>query len=110
MPGLSCSVACGILVPRPGIELMSSALAGGFLTTGPLGKPSELGIIMTQYLSRSCWSLLNNERKPPESRSIWLEFTESVLFSWGPEGFFVLFCFKETNDTDFPLMVVTNFF
>ena len=33
--GLSCSVACGILVPRPGIELMSPAWAGGFLTTGP---------------------------------------------------------------------------
>jgi len=33
--GLSCSVARGI--PRPGIEPMSSALAGGFLTTGPPG-------------------------------------------------------------------------
>ena len=27
--------ACGILVPRPGIEPMSPALAGGFLTPGP---------------------------------------------------------------------------
>ena len=35
---LSCPVACGILVPRPGIEPMSSALEGGFLTTGPPGK------------------------------------------------------------------------
>ena len=33
--GLSSSSACGILVPRPGIEPMSSALQGGFLTTGP---------------------------------------------------------------------------
>ena len=32
--GLSCSMACGILVPRPGIEPMSSALQGGFSTTG----------------------------------------------------------------------------
>ena len=88
MPGLSCSVACGILVPRPGIEPMSSALAGGFLTTGPLGKPSELGIIMTQYLSRSCWSLFLIKKE-----SLRLEFNESVLFSWGPEGFFVLFFF-----------------
>ena len=30
--------ACGILVPRPGIEPASPALEGGFLTTGPPGK------------------------------------------------------------------------
>ena len=36
--GLSCPMACGILVPRPGIEPMSPALEGGFLTTGPPGK------------------------------------------------------------------------
>ena len=35
---LSCPKACGILVPRPGIEPMSPALAGEFLTTGPPGK------------------------------------------------------------------------
>ena len=33
--GLSCPIACGILVPRSGIDCMSSALSGGFLTTGP---------------------------------------------------------------------------
>ena len=27
-------------LPGPGIELMSPALRGGFLTTGPPGKPS----------------------------------------------------------------------
>ena len=31
---------CGILVPKPGIEPMCPALAGGFLTTGPPGKSS----------------------------------------------------------------------
>ena len=36
--GLSCHAACGILVPRPGIEPESPALEGGFLTTGPPGK------------------------------------------------------------------------
>ena len=41
--GLSCSVACGILVPGPGIEPMFLALAGGFLTTGPPEK--SLGLI-----------------------------------------------------------------
>ena len=36
--GLSCPVACGILVPRPGIEPVSPALEGRFSTTGPPGK------------------------------------------------------------------------
>ena len=41
--GLNCPMACGILVPRPGIELMFPALQGGFLTTGPPGKvPAQL--------------------------------------------------------------------
>ena len=35
VPGLSCSVACEILVPLPGIEPRSPALQGGFLSTGP---------------------------------------------------------------------------
>ena len=39
--GLSCTVACGILVPRPGIEPVSPELAGGFSTTGPPGKSQE---------------------------------------------------------------------
>ena len=34
----SCCTACGILVPWPGIEPMSPALQGGFLTTGPPGR------------------------------------------------------------------------
>ena len=32
-------VAYGILVPQPGIKPESPALAGGFSTTGPPGKP-----------------------------------------------------------------------
>ena len=35
---LSCSKACGILVPPPGIKPMSPVLQGRFLTTGPPGK------------------------------------------------------------------------
>ena len=34
-------MACGILVPWPGIEPMTSALQGGFLTTGPPRKSPE---------------------------------------------------------------------
>ena len=37
--GLSCHAACWVLVPWPGIEPISPALQGGFLITGPLGKP-----------------------------------------------------------------------
>ena len=33
----SCVAACGV-IPEAGIKPMSSALAGGFLTTGPPGK------------------------------------------------------------------------
>ena len=36
--GLSCPVACGILVPQPGIKPTSPALEGGFFTTGSPGK------------------------------------------------------------------------
>ena len=36
--GLSCSAACGILVPLPGIKPMSLALKGGLLNTRPPGK------------------------------------------------------------------------
>ena len=37
---LSCSAACGMWdLPGPGLEPVSPALAGGFLTTGPPGKP-----------------------------------------------------------------------
>ena len=38
--GLSCSMACGILVPRPGIK---PTLEGGLLTIGPAGKYQEEG-------------------------------------------------------------------
>ena len=44
--GLSCPVACGILVPRPGIEPVSPALQDGFLTTGPPGKSLEIALMI----------------------------------------------------------------
>ena len=43
---LSCPSACGILVPRPGIEPDSPALQGGFLTTEPPGKSQEVGFYL----------------------------------------------------------------
>ena len=36
--GLRYSVACGIIVPQPGIKPRSPALQGRFLTTGPPGR------------------------------------------------------------------------
>ena len=48
---LSCSKVHGILVPAPGIEPLSPALAGGFLTIGPPGKSPE------SWLASSCHGL-----------------------------------------------------
>ena len=45
MHGLSCSASCGILVPRPGFEPTFLAFQGGFLTTGPPGKPLSKGLL-----------------------------------------------------------------
>ena len=39
--GISGSIACDVLVPGPGIEPVSPALTGGFLTTGPLEKSPQ---------------------------------------------------------------------
>ena len=44
--GLSCFAVCGILVPPPGIEPTSPALEGGFLTTGPPGKPPHTSTLI----------------------------------------------------------------
>ena len=43
--GLSCSAACGRDLPGPGLEPVSLALAGRFLTTAPPGKPLTLFFI-----------------------------------------------------------------
>ena len=43
---LSCSTACGILVPRSGMELVSPALPGGF--TAPPGKSLNVLLINEQ--------------------------------------------------------------
>ena len=43
---LSCSEACGTLVPQAGIEPTSHALQGGFLATGPPGESPEIIFLM----------------------------------------------------------------
>ena len=46
----SCPVACRILVPGPGIEPVSSALAGEFLITGSPGKPQVFPLNICELL------------------------------------------------------------
>ena len=43
--GISCPIACVVLVPRPEMELVFPTLEGGFFTTGPLGKSSSLELV-----------------------------------------------------------------
>ena len=51
---LSCPVACGILVPQPGIKPMSPALQGRVLTIGPPVKFLWGSILKDQVRERSC--------------------------------------------------------
>ena len=55
----SCPMACGILVPRPGIEPTSPALEGGFLTTGPPGKPPGILLNTLQCTAPNSKELAN---------------------------------------------------
>ena len=50
----SCSVACGILVPQPGIKPTSPVLQGGFLTTGPQWKSWRSNVLRKNYLFIIC--------------------------------------------------------
>ena len=54
---LSCPMACGILLPRPGIELKSLALEGEFLTNRAPGKVPTM--LLKDNASWSEWSLPN---------------------------------------------------
>ena len=51
---LSCSAACGILVPWPGVKPAPPALEGGFLTAGPPGKSP----VLLNLLKLVLWPLL----------------------------------------------------
>ena len=53
-------------LPRPGIEPMSLALAGGFLTTGPLERPIDSLIIYFIF-----WSFIfNSPHNPGDRRTV----------------------------------------
>ena len=62
----SCFLACGILVPWPGIEPVFPALQGRFLTTGPPRKSWDGVVLKVEFLNSSfryygaptmCWTL-----------------------------------------------------
>ena len=49
--GIQAQLPCGMWdLPRPGIELVPLALQGGFLTTGPPGKPQDGRIFTLVFL------------------------------------------------------------
>ena len=64
--GLSCPTACGILLPAPGIEPMSPALSGGFLTTQPPGKSHPL-IFLRRKSRMQKWCSLSRACSPVHS-------------------------------------------
>ena len=75
--GLSCPMACGILVPQPGIEPAPPTLEGRFLTTGPPGKSLIVSLAMPFFpvSAQSCW--------PPSSL---LRHRNSVIDCWRTGG------------------------
>jgi len=54
--GLSWPVACGLLVPTPGMESASPAVEGGFLTPGQPGKC--LGLFDFYFSESAVFSIL----------------------------------------------------
>ena len=64
---LSCPMACGTLVPQPGMEPVSSALEGGFLTTGPPGKSLYNTFRLHSLLATSALFLPGHHRCPSPS-------------------------------------------
>ena len=61
--------------PNPGIKLVSLALAGGFLTTAPLGKPQVIFGICKTGLLLGCFFLRMNE--------LWGHTQHGAFHLWG---------------------------
>ena len=88
--GFGCPEACGILAPRPGIEPVSSALAGGF-SSGPPAKfvtfllskfpvcdalllcPGTLILLLTRLTHRPSWRVLVSSSQGPLSGGMSLD-------------------------------------
>ena len=77
---LGCSAARGILVPHPGIKLVSPALQGKFLTTGPPRKSFHMTFSISLCLIRdACMKLWNPSNVAKAQRK--LIFAPPVLLS-----------------------------
>ena len=85
-----CPVACGILVPGPGVEPMSPAPAGGFLTTGPPGKSCLTSF--DEWLWLGIWAPSKFKLRKTlwdQSRpcvDFWLQLLDSSNFALGFPG------------------------
>ena len=71
--GLRCPVACGIWVPRMGVELESPALQGRFSTAGPPRKSLQSSIV-----NYSHYGVI---RSPPNFFIVW--FLLRTVQPWG---------------------------
>jgi len=90
--GLSCPKPCGILVPRPGVEPMSPALEGRFLTTGPPGK--FLSVLLEE-------NTLKREQRPSGIRAMCSALCREV-----PSPFWVpVACICMTQRVNAPLIL-----
>ena len=78
--GLSCSTACGILVPWPGTERMSPARQGIFLITGPLVRSPNLFLKFHWPLKSK--SLRNHNLVMPILQTKFCLIHEWIPFQW----------------------------
>ena len=83
-----CSLACKILAPQPGIEIMSIALQSRFLTTGPQGKSitffskySRHNINSVLLIAQSCQALYNPRDCSPPGSSVHGVF-QARIWEW----------------------------
>ena len=76
---LSCSAACGNL-PGPGIEPVSPALADGFFTTEPPGKPLLLFYVLV------FWPVVMRILAPPLGIKPAPPALEGYVLTTGPQG------------------------
>ena len=81
---LSFPMACGILVPWPGIELMSPALQGRFSATGPPGKVPQVHFLHC-WLCTASQELLQHSQESEPGFGAWVScpaLYRDCLCSW----------------------------
>ena len=74
--GLSCSLACGILVSWPGIKPASPTLEGRFFTTGPPGKSPKVIVVIKPDLEG--WALCRSF----QVGGLWRSGRDSLTQRW----------------------------